>query len=119
MRHPVLGRFVLALLLLTFVGGPWLSAAAEAAPKPCTMMMSGDNASGVGPMKMGDTDKPMPCHDSTPACMKRICCLVSTTLPAAPPSVALPVPSGVHYPLAASLDGGRSVKPELFPPISA
>jgi hypothetical protein len=121
MRYPFLRRFVLSLLLLTFVGGPWLSAAADAAPKPCAMAMSADTASNdAGMMTMPGAGKSMPCQDSTPACMKRICCLMGATLLIPQPSaLSVLATSTVRYLPTALPGGGRSVEPELFPPITA
>ena len=114
-----LRRLIFGLMLLTFVGGPWLSAAAEAAPKPCMMAMAG-GSDHAGMMAMSGSGKSMPCQDSTPACMKRICCLVGATLLVPPPSTpSVLAVSTVRYLPTASPGGGRSVEPELFPPITA
>src|SRR4051794_25778568 len=70
MLFSLLRRFLVVLLLLTFVGGSWLSAAAQEAPHPCTMAMGGDMA------KQAPSDRSMPCEQSVPGCSKQLCCLV-------------------------------------------
>lgn len=112
MRCSVLRSIVLTLLLLTFVGGSWVSAYAQPAPQPCPMAME------MG-MKVDAPAMPMPCEDGTPACTKRICCLIGTALPMSPPAET-PVSFGmIQYLPTDAPQGGRSIEPELFPPIHA
>ena len=120
MSRPVLRSIVLTLLLLTFVGGSWVSAFAQSAPRPCPMAMDMGmkaDAAQDGTMKGDAPATPMPCEDGTPACAKRICCFVGTALPTPPPGVT-PVSFGmIQYLPADAPQGGRSIEPELFPPI--
>lgn len=119
MRHPVLRSIVLALLLLTFVGGSWVSAAAQTAPQPCpmAMKMAMKADSQAASSKATAPDKPMPCQDSAPGCAKRICCLIGATLLIPSPTFA-PLSFGiVQYVAMDASQGGRSIEPELFPPI--
>ena len=118
MRHLGLRRIVLALLLLTFVGGGWLSATAQAVPPPCTMAMGTDEMPDAGLARTVDPDGPMPCEDGVLVCTKRLCCPGGATLLVAPP-LPLPLPRGaLRYLPTPPLRGGLSVEPELFPPIA-
>lgn len=119
MRHPVLRCIVLALLL-TFVGGSSVSAATQTSPQPCPMAMKMAMKADAGAadlMKASTPGKPMPCDHSTPACAKRICCLIGATLPV-PLPVVTPVSFGMvqYLPVDTQRDG-LSIEPELFPPI--
>jgi hypothetical protein len=118
--HSILRRVALAILLLTFVSGPWLSVVAQPPPKPCTVMMPPDDAPDRALMDMDDTGECMPCQDGTPVCMERICCFVGATfLAPLPPGVSVLATSVVRYLPMPSRGEGRSIEPELFPPISA
>lgn len=110
MHHPILRRIVLALLLLTFVGGSGLSAAAQAAALPCMIAMQAS----------GDPAGSMPCERSMPGCTKQICCMTSSSpsVLVAPPGLVLLPQSAVRYITVPPEHGGRSVEPELFPPIT-
>jgi hypothetical protein len=118
MRPSVLRRVFLVLLLLTFVGGGWPSASAQATPSPCMMAMDTGKAPDAGLAKAARPDGPMPCEDGTPACMKRVCCLASTTLSSPLPASPALAAGTVRYLPAVSLRDGRSIEPELFPPIT-
>jgi hypothetical protein len=118
MRRSLLRRVALVLLLLTFVAGGWPSASAQAAPSPCMMAMATGDAPDAGLVKAAHPDRPMPCEDGTPACMKRVCCLASTTLLSTPPLSPVLAAGTVRYPPAVPRSGGRSIEPELFPPIT-
>jgi hypothetical protein len=119
MRRSLLRRVFLVLLLLTFVAGGWPSASAQATPSPCMMAMDTGKAPDAGLAKAARPDGPMPCEDGTPACMKRTCCLAGTTLLSSPPLASPVLAAGtVRYPPAVPLSGGRSIEPELFPPIT-
>jgi hypothetical protein len=119
MRPSLLRRVLLVLLLLTFVVSGWPSASAQAAPSPCMMAMATGDAPDASLAKAGQPKGSMPREDGTPACMKRVCCLASTTLLSPPPVLPVLAASTVRYPPAAPLQGGRSIEPELFPPITA
>lgn len=120
MRSFTLRTVLLALLLLTFVGASWVSAFAQTAPQPCPMAMEMDmkvEAASAAMMKTDAPAMPMPCEDGTPACTKRICCLIGTALPMPPPAVTLVSFGMVQYLPTDAPQGGRSIEPELFPPI--
>ena len=112
----MLRRVALILLALALVAGGRLSVSAQAAPQPCAM----EAGAGDGAMRATQPDKPTaPCENSTPACAKQGCFLPGVVLPAPVASVAPALFMLVRYPPAASRRGGRTVEPELFPPIPA
>jgi hypothetical protein len=121
MRGSVLRCIVLGFLVLTMVGGGWLPVVAQAAGRPCTMGME------TGPEVVPSADReasdePAPCREDRggiPVCMQRTCCLAGVTLSVPLPTPALLVGGLADYPPTAVLRGGRSVEPELFPPIAA
>ena len=75
MRFLLLRRILVALLLLTFVGGSWLSAAAQEAPSPCMMAMDAGMPMGGDVAKQAPSDRSMPCEKGVPSCAKQLCCL--------------------------------------------
>jgi hypothetical protein len=121
MRHGVLRRLVLCLSLLTLVGDGWSSVTAQAAARPCTMAMEmgGTDAASL----MGEpSDQSVPCPEDKGGvlvCAKRICCLATVMLPVPPPPPVSLLGSAVRYLPAMPLHGGRSVEPDLLPPITA
>jgi hypothetical protein len=118
MHHVALRRIVLALLLLTFVGGGWPLVAVQAAPQPCTMAMTGSSMPDTA-MPAGHPDKPIPCEDAIPACAKQFCYPAGVIL-AVPQPFPLPqIRGAMQYLPETSPHGGRIVEPELFPPIAA
>ena len=90
MRFLLLRRILVALLLLTFVGGSWLSAAAQEAPSPCMMAMDAGMPMGGDMAKQAPSDRSMPCEKGVPSCAKQFCCLAGAMLlTGAPASVTL------------------------------
>src|SRR5688572_29318823 len=79
MRHLMLRCLAYSLVLLTFIGVSWLPAA-PASPPPCAMAMSEDDMADMGMMRAADPSPAQPYSDTTPACAKRICCLVGAPL---------------------------------------
>jgi len=119
MRFLPLRRILVALVLLTFVGGSWLSAAAEEAPSPCMMAMDACMPMGGDVAKQAPSDRSMPCEKGVPSCAKQLCCLAGAMLlTGAPPSVTLRH-SVIRYRVASPQRDGMSVEPELFPPIAS
>jgi hypothetical protein len=110
----MLRRLSILLLVLAFVAGTTgsLTSAnvALAVPMPCHDGMASDTA----PMSNSRT----PCKDMMPGCADAMGCVVLAALPAALTAASVPVVWAViDYPVLASMLDGRSVEPELFPPI--
>jgi hypothetical protein len=110
----MLRRLSILLLVLAFVAGTTgsLTSAnvALAVPMPCHDGMASDTA----PM----SDSSMPCKGMMPACADAMGCIVLAALPAAPTAASVAVVwAAIDYPVLASMLDGRSVEPELFPPI--
>ncbi len=117
MRFLLLRRILVVLLLLTFVGGSWLSAAAQEAPSPCMMAMNAGMPMSGNMAKQAPSDRSMPCEKDVPSCAKQLCCLAGAVLlTGAPASVTLRH-SVIRYRVASPQRDGMSVEPELFPPI--
>jgi hypothetical protein len=107
-------RLLIVLLALAFFAGatgPLTSAnVAAGLPMPCHDGMASDTA----PM----SDSSMPCKGMMPACADAMGCVVLAALPAAQTAASVPVVWAlIDYPVLAAMLDGRSVKPELFPPI--
>jgi hypothetical protein len=110
----MLRRISIVLLAVAYVAGTTgpLAAAnvAAAMPMPCHEGM----ASGTAPM----SDSGTPCGDRMPTCADAMCCVLLAALPAAASSPAVPVAwAAIDYPVLAAMRDGRSIEPELFPPI--
>jgi len=120
MRFSLLRRILAAFVLLTFVGGSWLSAAAEEAPRsPCMMAMDAGMPMGGDVAKQVSSDRSMPCDQGMPSCNKQLCCLAGAMLLAGEqPSVTLKH-SIIRYRPTGPQQGGMSVEPELLPPIAS
>jgi hypothetical protein len=110
----MLRRFSMLLLALAFVAattGPLTSANVAAGMSvPCHDGMASDMA----PI----SDSGTPCKGMMPTCADAMGCIIFAALPAAPTSTAVAVVwAAIDYPALASMLDGRSVEPELFPPI--
>jgi hypothetical protein len=77
--------------------------------------------SGVRADMAGGCDRPQPpCTGHLPNCIDHLGCLTVSALPASPVSVAVAFEwTSLDYDLAPTALSGRSVKPELSPPILA
>jgi len=114
----MLRRLALILLALALVAGGRLSVSAQAAPQPCAMAMGKGGEDGA--MPAAQPDRPvMPCENDTPACAKQGCFLPGVILPVFPPCSAPAFFALVRYSPVDSSHAGRTVEPELFPPIPA
>jgi len=119
MRFLLLRRILVALLLLTFVGGSWLSEAAQEAPSPCMMAMDAGMPMGEGMAKQAPSDRSMPCEKGVPSCAKQLCCLAGAMLLTGVPASVTLRHTIVRYRPTGPQRGGLSVEPELFPPIAS
>jgi hypothetical protein len=101
---------LVGLLLLAFLGGTLAQVAASPVPvqHPCVV------AKNLGSHDM--PCKPMPPEPGTPACVVAIGCGVMAMLAPDLPSMALRQ-TPVWYSLPPTERAGRSIKPDLFPPI--
>ena len=120
MLRVVLHRLILTVTLIAFIGGMTLqlmppkaafaTSAAEAAAGDCANMaiMAADQGAGHD----------MPCKGMDPECVKQIRCLGTPSLPLRLGDNVVSFAYGkVAYWTPASFLDGRSVKPDLFPPI--
>ena len=120
MLRTLLHRLILAVTLLAFVGGMTLQlmppkmAFAASGPSPA----AGDCAQMAMPPHDAGTSHVKPCHGMDPECVKQMRCLGT-------PSVPLRVAGNfarlafdkVIYWAPATFRDGRSIKPDLSPPI--
>jgi hypothetical protein len=110
----MLRRLSILLLALAFVVGTMgpltFANVAAAVPMPCHDGMASD----LAPM----SDSGTPCKGMMPGCADAMGCIVLAALPPAPTAASVPVVwAVVDYPVLSSMLDGRSVEPELFPPI--
>jgi hypothetical protein len=118
MPWATLRRVIAAFTLLAFAGGmslqampPALAAGADAP------MMSGCDHMATAPQDAG-TSHSMPSKGMTPECIKQMGCLGTPSLPVRLGAGFAPVTySRVIYWLPAADGTGRTIKPDLFPPI--
>lgn len=69
-------------------------------------------------MDMSKCDLPAPCKSVTPACTDSMGCLTVVVLPTTPLSAATPLGWGIlSYTFFDVALTGRTIRPELFPPI--
>ncbi|HEV2548414.1 MAG TPA: hypothetical protein VGU20_13825 [Stellaceae bacterium] len=110
----MLKRLSNVLLVLALVAGTTgaLTSANVAAgmPMPC----NDGTASDMAPI----SDPATPCKGMMPTCADATGCIIVAALPAAPTSGSVPVVwAAFDYPSLAAMLDGRSIEPELFPPI--
>src|SRR3954447_26837670 len=111
MHFPLLRRILVALVLLTFVGGSWLSAAAQEAPRsPCTMAMDTGMPMGGNVAKLASSDRSMPCEQGAPSCNKQLCCLAGAMLLVSEVQPVTLRHSVIHYRPTGLQLGGMSVE---------
>ena len=114
-----LHRLVIVLTLLAFVGGMTLQLmppkTAFAAPTP---MAAGGCSQMTMPSGDGGSGHKAPRKGADPECIKQMRCLGTPSLPLRLGTDLVPCVYGkvVYWTLAVSRDG-RSIKPDLFPPI--
>jgi hypothetical protein len=115
-----LHRLIVALTVLAFVGGMTLQlmppkpamAANDAAPA------SSDCAHMAMPSHDGGSGHGIPCKGMDPECVKQMQCLGTPSLPLRLDAHFVPFAYGsVDYWALAKFQDGRSIKPDLFPPI--
>lgn len=119
MLQRMIQRLVIALTLVAFVGGMTLQLmppkVAFAAPVPVPAM--GDCQHMAMPTDAGPSHT-IPCKGIDPECVKQMGCLGTASLPLRPASPATFFSySRVAYWLPAAIIAGRSIKPDLLPPI--
>lgn len=120
MLRVALHRLIVALTLLAFVGGmtlqlmPPKEAFAASEPSPVT----GDCADMVMPPPDVESGHTFPCKGIDSECVKQLRCLGTPSLPLRlGENFVRFAYSKVAYWTPASFRDGRSIKPDLFPPI--
>ena len=119
MLRAILHRVILAVTLLAFVGGMTLQLMPpKAAFASGTAPMSGDCAHMAMPSPDAGSGHAMPCKGMDPECVKQMGCLGTPSLPLRLGVDVIPFAYGkvVYWTPAVARDG-RSIKPDLFPPI--
>jgi hypothetical protein len=115
----MLHRLVVVLTASAFIGGmtlqvmpPKAALAADIAPA------MGDCAQMAMPPADAAAGHKAPCKGMDPECVKQMGCLGTANLPLHPPSLATVFSyHKVAYWLPAVIFAGRSIKPDLLPPI--
>ncbi|SRR6266576_6849325 len=120
MQWAVLHRLLVVLTLLAFVGGMTLQlmppkVAFAASPMPA----AGDCSHMTMPPDDGGSGQKAPCQGSDlPECIKQMGCLGTPSLPLRFSASFVPFAYGkVSYWAPAILGDGRSIEPDLLPPI--
>lgn len=118
MLRAALYRVIVALTILAFFGGmtlqlmpPKLVLAAPARMDDCAHMAM--------PLADAGSSHTLPCKSMDPECVKQMGCLGTASLPLphpAPPTLF--AYSSIHYWSPARVFTGRSIEPELLPPIA-
>lgn len=119
-----LRRFVLVLTGLAFIGGATVQAMPPSDPLGIAAMQLAMSPDGDCASKKIDAQttpsKTTPCKTVDLDCVKSMGCIGSPTIPGRPDSLAVPVQyARVAYWSTLSSRAGRSVEPDLFPPITA
>jgi hypothetical protein len=106
--------FLRRILVLSVIGALVISATAQLVPLHAAMADTSQQAS-----MMPGCDQPMPQPAKhMPGCMDQTGCLCVPTLPAAPAAAATLLQwISIRYASGAIALSGRSLKPELLPPI--
>jgi hypothetical protein len=119
MLWAVFHRLVVALTLLAFVGGMTLQVLPpKAAFAAGTMAVPGDCSHvAMPPADPGPAHK-VPCKGMDPECIKQMGCLGTPSLPLRLGAAFVPIAYTIvaYWTRALSKDG-RSIKPDVFPPI--
>lgn len=119
MLWALLHRLTVMLTLLAFGGGMTLQLMPPKAvlAAPASVPAMGDCQHMAVPADVGPSHT-MPCKGIDPECVKQMGCLGTASLPLRPPSPATFFSySRVTYWLPAAIFAGRSIKPDLLPPI--
>ena len=121
MLWAVLHRVILAVTILAFVGGMTLQLmppkAAFAASG--TVSVSGDCSHMTMPPQDAGSAHAMPCKGIDAECVKQMGCLGTPSLPLRLGANIVRLAYGkVVYWAPAAVRDGRSIKPDLFPPIA-
>lgn len=121
MLRTLLHRLILAVTLLAFVGGMTLQlmppkmAFAATGPAP----VAGDCAQMAMPPHDAGISHALPCKGMDPECVKQMHCLGTPSLPLRVAGDFARLAYGkVVYWAPATFRDGRSIKPDLSPPIS-
>jgi hypothetical protein len=108
-------RLSTAILAFAFLVGLTMQAVlpARAAAMPKPMSAAG--------MPGHSDERPLaPCKPATPLCVDHVGCVTVIAVPSSPAAMGVPIRwRAIRYELAASSLTGRSVEPELSPPILA
>jgi len=117
----VLRNMLLAVTLLAFFGGMTLQAMppVSAAVGSGTAKMA-DNCPHMSPLQhQGGSTRSMPCKSMDPECVKQMGCLGIASLPLRQAALEGPFAYGkAAYWTPVLNRAGRSIEPELLPPIS-
>ena len=121
MLRVALHRLILTVTLIAFMGGMTLQLmppkAAFAASEPAPV--SDDCSQMAMPPPDAESGHTLPCKGIDPECVKQLHCLGTPSLPLRPGDAFTHFTYGkVVYWTPASFRGGRSIKPDLLPPIS-
>jgi hypothetical protein len=120
MLWALLHRLTIALTIAAFVGGMTLQLLPPKAALAAngTAPVSGDCLHMAMPPHDAGVGHTMPCKGMDPECVKQMGCLGTPSLPLRFGASFVPFAYGkVAYWSPAILRDGRSIKPDLFPPI--
>ena len=115
----MLRRLLIAITIFAFVGGMTLQAMPPsiASDKSAPLSIAKDCARMALPHDMGRSHA-VPCKGVDPECVKQNGCLGTASLPLRPPGPPILFTYGrVAYWAPPAIFAGRSVKPDLYPPI--
>ena len=108
-------RLSAALLALAVIIGLAVQPVLPVWAAPVAMPMSAP-----GPSAQSDEQPITPCKQATPICIEHVGCVTAIAVPASPRALGVPIRwHTVSYDLAVPHLTGRSVEPELSPPILA